>query len=385
MTAAARPLGSRPPLILSVFSTFAVGGPQVRFVTLANRLGPAFRHAIVAMDAQTDCAERLRPDLDICYPAVAIRKGETLANLRSFRAALRRIRPDVLVTYNWGTIEWAMANTFPSQLRQVHIEDGFGPEEQVTQIPRRVWTRRVFLRRRTVVVPSRTLWTIATDVWRLPASRLRYIPNGIDLSRFAPAADAAPEPQAKGMTIGTVAALRAEKNLGRLLRAFRQLPRDPGTTLVVVGDGPDRAMLQQLASELDLGERVRFAGHIPDPARLYSTFDIFALSSDTEQMPLSVLEAMAAGLPVAATDVGDVRSMLSAENAPFVVPKDDDALAGALRGLCDAAPAARRLVGAANRAKAEHEYDEQVMVEAYRALFAGEPAVSVAPTSPAIR
>lgn len=358
-----------PPLVLSVFSTFAVGGPQVRFTTLANRLGPAFRHAIVAMDGQFDCAERLRPGLDITYPAVVIRKGETLANLRSFREALRQIRPDVLATYNWGTIEWAMANTVRPLAPQIHIEDGFGPEEQSHQIPRRVLMRRMFLRRRTVVVPSRTLWRIATEVWQLPEARMRYIPNGIDLSRFAPRPADRGTAGGASVTIGTVAALRAEKNLTRLIRAFHLLPEALGARLVVVGDGPHRVPLEKLAAELGLGERVRFAGHIEDPSSFYQQFDLFALSSDTEQMPLSVLEAMAAGLPVAATDVGDVRTMLAEENAPFVVPKDEaTALAGALQRLVENAPLRTR-TGAANRAKAERDYDEQTMVAAYQALF----------------
>jgi glycosyltransferase involved in cell wall biosynthesis len=352
--------------MLSVFSTFAVGGPQVRFATLANRLGPAFRHAIVAMDADHGCAERLEPGLDIAWPAVPIRKGDTLANLRAFRQALRRIRPDVLVTYNWGAIEWALANLLPL-VRHIHIEDGFGPEEQAGQIPRRVWTRRLALRRSTVVVPSRTLWRIATEQWRLPERRLRYIPNGIDLGRFAPRSGGG----GSGVTIGTVAALRAEKNLARLLRAFARLPGGIGARLLIVGDGPERPTLEAQAETLGIAGRVTFAGHVADPAPLYGTFDLFALSSDTEQMPLSVLEAMAAGLPVASTDVGDVRAMLAEANAAHVVSRQDDAaLAGALRRLAEN-PALRQALGAANRAKAERDFDERAMVQAYGALFAG--------------
>ena len=181
---------SAAPLVLSVFPTFSVGGAQVRFATLANRLGPAFRHAVIAMDSDRTCAERLEPGLDVAWPEVPVRKGDTLANLQAFRRALREIRPDVLVTYNWGTIEWALANLLPLA-RHIHCEDGFGPEEQARQIPRRVWTRRLALRRATVVLPSRTLERIATETWRLPRAGLRYVPNGIDLARFAPRREAA--------------------------------------------------------------------------------------------------------------------------------------------------------------------------------------------------
>jgi glycosyltransferase involved in cell wall biosynthesis len=98
--------------------------------------------------------------------------------------------------------------------------------------------------------------------------------------------------------------------------------------------------------------------------------DIFALSSDTEQMPMSVLEAMAAGLPVAATNVGDVAGMLAPENHSCVVPLDATALAAALSNLRDNAPL-RRTIGAANRAKAEHDYADATMFASYAALFDG--------------
>jgi glycosyltransferase involved in cell wall biosynthesis len=361
------PASMAAPLVLSVFSTFAVGGPQVRFVTLANRLGATFRHAIIPMDGAMECAGRLDAGLAVTYPEIGIVKGDTLGNARRFRAALRAIRPDVLVTYNWGTIEWALANFWPVA-RHVHIEDGFGPEEQARQIPRRVWMRRLALRRCTLVVPSRTLERIATEVWRLPRRRTLYIPNGIDLARFTPRPAGALDP-AEGVVIGTVASLRAEKNLSRLVHAFARLPATLGARLVIVGGGPERASLEALATGLGLGERVRFAGELADPAALYREFDVFALSSDTEQMPLSVLEAMAAGLPVAATDVGDVRAMLAAENGACVVDRDEVALAEVLTRLAGDT-GLRVALGAANRAKAEAEFDERGMVTAYRGVFA---------------
>lgn len=360
--------------MLSVFPSFEMGGAQRRFVTLANRWGGAFRHAVIAMDGVTDCAVRLDPALSVAWPAVTIRKGDTFGNARRFRAVLRGLRPDLLVTHNWGTIEWSLANV-PNLQRHVHIEDGFGPEEQSRQILRRVWMRRLLLRRTPVVVPSRSLWRIATRVWRLPERHLRYIPNGIDLTRFS--ARGCADAPAECVTIGTVASLRAEKNIARLVGAFARLPAGIKARLVVVGGGPERERLEALAAERGLADRIRFEGELGDPAGAYRRFDIFALSSDTEQMPLSVLEAMATGLPVAATDVGDVREMLATDNAPFVVMRGEVALAAALASLA-ADPALRARLGAANRAKAERDFDEAVMLDAYRALFGGTSAAAEA-------
>ncbi len=358
---------TRPPLILHVFSSFAVGGVQARFAAIVNHFGRRWRHAVIAMDGDTSCRERLDPGLDLTFPAVEICKGDTAGNVLGCRRLLRTLRPDLLVTSNWGTIEWSMANAIPV-VRQVHIEDGFGPDDRGGRLPRRALARRILLRNRVVVVPSRTLWAIATQIWRLDPARLRYVPNGVDLGRFADAAGTTTPGQRP--VIGTVAALRAEKNIGRLLRAFALATANGHERLVVIGDGPERAALQAIAVELGIGSRVQFAGHIADPATLVTQFDIFAMSSDTEQMPLSLLEAMAASLPVASTDVGDIRSMLAPANRAYVTALDDAALAASLRALIGQS-ALRRQLGAANRARAEREFDQTSMFAAWAKVFDG--------------
>ena len=151
-----------------------------------------------------------------------------------------------------------------------------------------------------------------------------------------------------------------------MLRAFAAVPQP--ARLVIVGDGPERAALQAQAQALGLSEQVRFTGHIDDPAALYAGFDVFALSSDTEQMPLSVIEAMAAGLPVAATDVGDVRAMLADENSPFVGRLYESDLARSMTALLRD-DALRMRIGAANQAKARSEFNQDAMFQAYGALW----------------
>ena len=356
----------RPPLVVHVFPAFAVGGAQVRFAALANHFGGAFRHVVVSLDGNLACAERLDASLDVTFPAIDAPKHKVLANVLRYRRLVRAWRPDVLVTCNWGAIEWAMANR-PAVTRHVHIEDGFGPEERDEQIRRRVLTRRFVLARSTVVLPSRNLWRIATGIWGLAKEHVHYVPNGIDLQRFVPAPHTAVR---EVPVIGTVAALRKEKNLGRLLRAFAGLTMP--ARLAIVGDGPERPALEALAGQLGIAGRVTFLGHIDDPSTVYAGFDVFALSSDTEQMPLSLIEAMAAGLAVAATDVGDVRSMLAEPNRSFVGKLYEFELARSLAALL-ADPALRGRLGQANRAKAEREFDQASMFRAYAAVWRGLP------------
>ena len=355
------------PRILSIFSTFAVGGPQVRFTKLAAHFAGRFRHSIVAMDGNYTCRARLDPTLDVVYPTVPFCKGRTASNVVHFRKALRQLRPDVMVTSNWGAIEWAISNALPIA-PHIHIEDGFGPEERDTQIPRRAWARYAFLRRCAVVVPSLTLRRIATESWGLPETHVHYIPNGIDCARFAQRADRMNWP-GTGTVIGTVAALRPEKNLSRLILAVKWVGERHAVRLVIVGDGPELPRLRRLAADLGLADKVFFVGNVSAPEAYYASFDIFALSSDTEQMPLSIIEAMAAGLPIAATAVGDVPTMVSDENYRFVTGRDDRSLAVALRALLLDRALLRRL-GEANQATAFSFYDEREMFLAYSRLLA---------------
>jgi glycosyltransferase involved in cell wall biosynthesis len=350
-------------LVLHAFPTFAVGGAQVRFAAIANHFGGRFRHIVVSLDGDLACRERLSPNLDVNFPPVAATKHAMLSNTWRFRRLLQDWKPDVLVTYNWGAIEFALANVIPLT-RHLHVVDGFGPEERNTQIPRRVRMRRFALSRTPVLLPSRNLVRIARDIWRLPSKVIHHVPNGIDLARFATDGDqrGAVEP-----VIGTVAALREEKNIARLVRAFARLPSG---RLVIVGDGPERPALQVLAESLGVSNRVWFAGHHQDTPAFYASFDIFALASDTEQMPLSVIEAMASGLPVVSTAVGDVPVMVAAQNQPFITPQDDFALSEALATLAGN-PDTRHAIGLANLAKAQRDFDQAAMFDAHGALWRG--------------
>jgi glycosyltransferase involved in cell wall biosynthesis len=226
------------------------------------------------------------------------------------------------------------------------------------------------LRRSTVVVPSRNLERIAREIWRLPEARVHYIPNGIDCAKFA----ASPDPQlvrqwpGEGYVIGTVAVLRAEKNVERLVRAFGAMVDVRPCRLVIVGDGAERSRLEGIAAELGVKDRVCFMGTIIGTERVYGSFDVFTLTSDTEQMPLTVLEAMAAARPIIATDVGDIRHMVARENRPYLVAPDAEAIAEALRRLLPDA-ALRLQLGQANRQKVLAEYDQSTMFAAFADLY----------------
>ncbi|MEQ9123328.1 MAG: glycosyltransferase, partial [Alphaproteobacteria bacterium] len=175
-----------------------------------------------------------------------------------------KVEPDLLVTYNWGAIEWALVNRLRRHIPHLHMESGFGPEEADRQIRRRVLLRRFALAKtRHVIVPSLDLLEIARDTWRLPEERVMYVPNGVDLDRFAAPPDRSLLPAGwSGMPIvGTVAPMRPEKNLGRLVRAFAAVAVARDTRLLLVGDGPERPALESLVAQLGVADRVHFAGY----------------------------------------------------------------------------------------------------------------------------
>jgi hypothetical protein len=123
--------------LVHVFPTFAVGGAQVRFAALANALAREFEHVVISLDGAWG-AERLVPS-GVRPRPVGVRKGNllSLANLRIFRNVLHDERPDLLVTYNWGAIEWALADRLRPICPHLHVVDGFGPEEAQAQLRRR--------------------------------------------------------------------------------------------------------------------------------------------------------------------------------------------------------------------------------------------------------
>ncbi len=372
MTSAAVPAAvGRPRRLLHVFSTFDVGGPQVRFAQLANRFGRRYEHVVVAMDGGYACAERLNADVPLTLPCPPIDKRAVLGNPLRFRRLLQGYAPDVLVTYNWGATEWGLANLSPL-CRHIHVEDGFGPDEVQRQRLCRVLFRRLALASaRRIVLPSQTLYRIARDVWKFPERRIAYVPNGIDCARF----DGTGDPDlrrrlgldAAALLVGTVAALRPEKNLGRLLHAFAAAGM-ARSALIVAGDGPERDRLEGEAARLGLGDRVRFLGHVTRPEAVVGMLDVFAMSSDTEQMPIGLIEAMAAARPVAATDVGDVKAMVAADNRPFVTPCHAEALGVSLGRLLGDLSLRHRL-GVANRRKAHAEFTQERMTAAWDTLF----------------
>ena len=363
---------------LHLHSSFHAGGKELRAAKLINAFGHGVSHRIVsgqpgAFGAAAAIAEGPSVEYPADFPPLA--GAPTLRRLRQLALAMAGY--DLILTYNWGAMDAVMAHAlFGVHYKLpplVHHEDGFNEDEAVRLKTSRNWYRRIALARcAALVVPSRQLEAIALQAWQQPRTRVHRIVNGIDTGAYArkPRRDALPGliKRPGELWLGTLAGLRPVKNLPALVRAFSVLPEQ--WQLVILGEGPERETIRDEALRLDLAHRVHLPGFAPDPARVVGLFDLFALSSRSEQFPISVVEAMAAGLAIAAPAVGDVADMVTQANRPFVAaPGTEEALGLALLHLAEDQQL-RRAIGAENQAKARALFDLEAMVGAYRDVYA---------------
>lgn len=335
-------------------------------VDLMNHFGGDFEHTLIALDGDTSAAERIEDPVMVKF----VRPPKTRYPLEmAWRLArlIGNIRPDLLLTYNWGSIEAICANEIGSRLPLIHTEDGFGHDEAETQKRRRVWARRLLLRSaRQVIAPSHLLVRIMTGAWKLAPWKVSYVPNGIDTSRFTQVL-ARPAETDEAVTIGTVGHLRPEKRQQLLIEACAEIALSQNIKVVIAGEGSERPRLEKAVATAGLGAYVTFTGYRPDIEQIYQNLDIFALTSSTEQMPLSVLEAMSCGLPVVSTNVGDVAEMVSPENRPFIVCNERKLVPALSRLVVD--PALRRMIGVANREWCVRHYSSEQMFKRYAEIY----------------
>ncbi|MBA4751517.1 MAG: glycosyltransferase family 4 protein [Sphingopyxis sp.] len=338
-----------------------------------NLMGSRASHTILsAVPEAFGAREAIDTAIDAAFPADAppLHGKPGLARYRALARYMRQF--DLVLSYNWGAMDGVMAHRIFAPFRElpplIHHEDGFNEDESV----RRNWKRNGFRRlalptAEALVVPSTLLERIAAEEWGA-RRRTVVIRNGIDTEAY----EAKPSVAIPGLerrqgqvVIGTVAGLRKVKDLPRLVRAVAMLPAN--VRLVIVGEGPERAAIAAEAAACGISERLVMPGFMAEPARWIGHFDMLALSSQSEQAPIAVIEAMAAGLPVVSPDVGDVAAIVSDENRRFIAA-DEAEFRCALAELSGNADL-RGDVGAANLRAAAERFDESTMVADYENLY----------------
>lgn len=359
--------------VFHVFGSLKAGGLQIRSAALLQALGPSFTHAVMALDGNFESLRESRSSIEfVPTPARSSRLLQPLSLLQ----VIRRIRPDLLVTYSWGAFDALIGGSLTGMCPVIHNEC-----YAVDVKTRHILARRIFLNRiHRTVVPSKTLHEFVLTRYRVRPDKVCRIRNGVDTQKFTPGRDynvrlrLGLDPDA--VVFGSVGRLAREKNLGFLLRTYAA-SRLNTTRLVIVGDGPCRSELERLSRELSIDHQVIFAGEVRDPAPYFRAFDIFVMSSQTEQMPMALLEAMASGLPVISTGVGDIAEVLGTDKAPQIVNLDDESQYRTSMQTMAEHPGMRAALGLLNRSRCVSLYGIHQFVERHRVLYTEALAQSI--------
>lgn len=368
----------QPPLIVHLTYVLDFGGLETLIVESINRM-PAdrYRHAIICLTRYTDFAKKItRPGVEI----IALDKPSGLAletHVKLYQL-LRRLRPTILHTYNLAAIEYQFTALLAGVPVRVHAEHGRDARDPHGTNRKHNLLRRLLVPLIDCFVPvSLDLRNWLTRIG-IPAAKNLLIDNGVDTTDYRPDPGAALPPAwpewRDCFVIGTVGRVQDVKDHASLVEAFALLRKQQPelaarVRLIIVGEGPLRAALQRQVEAAGLSDVVHLPGARNDIAAIMRSFDVFALSSIAEGTPVTMLEAMATGLPVVSTRVGGIPDLVQEGSTGLLVPaRNPQALATALAQYV-ADPALARSHGAVARMHVERRYSLSAMLSVYLALY----------------
>ncbi|MBK1706654.1 sugar transferase [Halochromatium glycolicum] len=377
------PRSAPPPLIVHVIHRLDVGGMENGLVNLLNRMPTeAYRHAIICMTDYTDFSQRLQRD-DVHLYSLHKREGKDLGVHLGLWRLLRQLRPAIVHTRNLATLEAQVTAAAAGIQVRVHGEHGWDVGDTDGSNPRnrrlRRWVRPLVSQ---YIALSRHQMGYLEEQIGVAHARLNQVCNGVDTARFRPSpagADRrAPLPAgfaaADTLTIGAVMRMQPVKAPLELARAFLLL-RDsvpamfPRLRLVLVGDGPLRQTATEILTAAGVAEQVWLPGARDDVPELMRAVDLFVVPSLAEGICNTILEAMATGLPVIATDVGGNPDLVQPGATGNLVPAGKpEALTEAMAGVLSD-DAQRQRMGRAARARAEREFSLEAMVQGYLQVY----------------
>ncbi len=316
----------------------------------------------------------------VCYLSSAKRVGAFRFSVL-FRLAkiLREHKVDVLHCHAhkatvYGAVAGALAGT-PVVLAHVH---GLGRSRNL----RRRLTNLLLSRRidRIICVANSVKDDVIKNNWCLSAEKTSVLENSVDYERFADVSISKADAKqtlgvpSSALVFGMVGRLAPTKGLSYLIEAFSKVKtRKPSAHLVLLGEGPCKAELQQQASHLSCGDAVHFLGHQSNVEQLIRGMDVFVLSSVAEGMPRAILEVMASGIPCIATRVGGIPEIMSSDDVGILVPaKDPEALAKAMIDLGGATKEQLEKYAEKARDRIRQFYSHDVVTEKLSNLYLNE-------------
>jgi glycosyltransferase involved in cell wall biosynthesis len=359
-------------IIAHVLSSFGLGGQERMALDLASKQRAA-GHFVVAIslsgESEGPVAAGFR-EAGIRTETVAKGDGVDASLPVRLAARLREERVEVVHTHNPHALIYGAPAAGLARAAIVHTKHGANPDR-----PRRRFLRRVastLVDACVAVTPA--LAALARRDRECDPKRLHVISNGIDMKRFAPRVEARQRIRAAlgiphdAWVVGTVGRLAPEKDQGLLVDAVAPL-LDERRQLVIVGDGPESDALRKAIGATLRGQYVHMPGACSNVDEMLAAFDVFALTSKTEGLPLVLLEAMATELPIVSSAVGGIPDVIRHDATGFLFPAGGrEALTRLLVRLVGSPTLARR-VGAAGRNAIAQSHSVERMAQSYEVLY----------------
>lgn len=364
---------SHRPLVVHLTYVLDFGGVETLIVDCINRM-PAhkYRHVIICLTRYSDFAKRItQPGVEV----IALDKPPGMAPGTHVKVwkLMRRLKPAILHTYNLAAAEYALTAFLAGVRVRIHAEHGRDAGDPHGLNRKHNLLRRLLVPFIDCYIPvSADLQKWLGETVGIPRHKNLLINNGVDTERFAPPVTDAGRPA--NIVVGTVGRIQQVKDQATLIDAFihlrAMLPAERDRLrLVIVGEGPLLPALRAKVEAAGISDAVSLPGASDDIPAVMRSFSIFALTSIAEGMPVTLLEAMATGLPVVSTAVGGIPELVVEGVTGKLVPaRDPVALARALAGYA-ADRALAQQHGAAGRERIKQKYSMAAMLLAYTELY----------------